>query len=209
MVRIACTFSTPIAFTDEEDYLRTLDIRILGWDVDGEHWRPVGRVFADVVLWSQAEARGVSLFDVCDGDSQGWYEVHRILTDKGDSIREDLQIDLPFNHVLFIHGVIVVPDLQPELMPVLDSVSRLYGHDVVVAMWLEKDLCSPKTLADLGFRKVAGERLIYRHNANQSVFSINNPNGLNINFTATEEHERWYVDEMKRLFPNGYFGVEQ
>jgi len=208
LVRISCTFATPMALMDDEDYLRPLDITIMGWDSKKELWRNVGKVFADLVLWSQAELDGVSLFDVCDGDSQGWYEVHQILTEDRDDIRRDLELDDLFHHVLFIYDLFLVEALTPHFQPILDSVANLFGESVIVAMWLEDGLCSQKHLAELGFRKIAGERLIYRHNAHMTDFARKHPRGLNVEFEATETHESWFDEEMKRRFPHGYMGID-
>ena len=51
----------------------------------------VGKLAMDQILWNDALADGVPLFDICDNDSQGLHEAHVILTNGNDSFRPDLR----------------------------------------------------------------------------------------------------------------------
>src|SRR5262249_17446348 len=79
-MRMYCDFSTPVARTGVDDYVRHLVISIECYDEHCAESYFVGKLAMDQILWSDALADGVSLFDICDNDSQGLHEAHVILT---------------------------------------------------------------------------------------------------------------------------------
>ena len=60
-------------------------------------------------------------------------------------------------------------------------------------------------LADLGFRRIAGSNLIYRHSALKSDFSEKHPFGLDIpaDFEASESDEAWVLREWEKTKNSG------
>ena len=79
-MRLHCEFSTPVARSDLDDYIRHLEISVGCCDEDGLNEYIVGKLAVDQILWMDALVDGVSLFEICDSDSQGLHEVHTILT---------------------------------------------------------------------------------------------------------------------------------
>jgi hypothetical protein len=79
-MQLHCEFSTPVARTDLDDYIRHLEISVGCYDEEGLNEYIVGRLAMDQILWSDAIVDGVSRFEICDNDSQGLHEVHTILT---------------------------------------------------------------------------------------------------------------------------------
>ena len=77
---------------------------------DGGQQVLVGRIAATQVHWADAEIDGESLFDICDSDSQGLYEVYRTLTNKAGTIRADLQADAVVDHVIFVYRIVLHPE---------------------------------------------------------------------------------------------------
>jgi hypothetical protein len=73
-----------VARSEEDDYVRHLVINIECYDKDYDHPYIVGKLAMDQILWSDALADGVPLFDICDNDSQGLHDVHFILTNGHD-----------------------------------------------------------------------------------------------------------------------------
>ena len=83
-MRLRCEFSTPVVRSDVDDYIRHLVISIECFGKDYDSY-VVGKLAMDQILWNDALADGVPLFDICDNDSQGLHEAHVILTNGHDS----------------------------------------------------------------------------------------------------------------------------
>ena len=79
MLHLSCSFVSSIWRQQLEDYVRELEVAVFSCDESG-HEVILGRIAATQVLWAGAEIDGESLFDICDNDSQGLYEVYRKLT---------------------------------------------------------------------------------------------------------------------------------
>src|SRR5579871_2890360 len=112
-MRLHCGFSTPVARTHLDDYVRHLEIRVGCYTEDGLNEYTVGRLAMDQILWTDALVDGVSLFEVCDNDSQGLHEVHTILTKGKQDFRPDLRIKEVTDHVLFLYGAVFHPTVHP------------------------------------------------------------------------------------------------
>src|ERR1017187_1907737 len=72
-MRLRCEFSTLVARCDVDDYIRHLVISIECFGKDYDSY-VVGKLAMDQILWNDALADGVPLFDICDNDSQGLHE---------------------------------------------------------------------------------------------------------------------------------------
>ena len=60
----------------------------------------------------------------------------------------------------------------------------LFGHESLAVMRRDTGDFSEAELAELGFRKIAGEELIFRHSAFKTPYSEKNPQGLDVDFVA-------------------------
>ena len=119
-MRLHCEFSTAVTRTDTDDYIRHLVVSIECFGTDDE-WHVAGKLAMDQILWSDALADDVSLFEICDNDSQGLYEAHDILTNGHDSFRPDLGIREVTKHVMFLYGAVFHPSIRPFRQNILDA----------------------------------------------------------------------------------------
>ena len=103
-MRLHCEFSTPVARTDLDDYIWHLEISVGCYDEDSLNEYIVGKLAMDQILWNDAMTDGVSLFDICDSDSQGLHEFHTILTKGKEEFRPDLKIKEYTNHDMLVYG---------------------------------------------------------------------------------------------------------
>jgi hypothetical protein len=190
MVRLSCSFDSSIGRHQLEDYVRELEITVYSFDEFGKEIT-VGRIGATQVLWADAEIDDQPLFDICDNDSQGLYEVYRTLTNKHGTIRTDLKAYEVVDHVIFVYRIVLHPDLVFCRPAILESVVTLFGHESLAVMWKGTGNFSESELAELGFCKIAGEELIFRHSAFKTPFSEANPRGLDVEFDARPEHAAW------------------
>jgi len=136
-MRLRCEFSTPVSRNEEADYVRHLVISIESYDEEWTDLYLVGKLAMDQILWSDALADGVPLFDICDNDSQGLHEAHVVLTNGHDTFRPDLGIDELTNHVMFLYGAVFHPSIHAFRQGILDAAFKLFGEESVALMWLD------------------------------------------------------------------------
>jgi hypothetical protein len=199
-MRLHCEFSTPVARTGLDDYVRHLEISVGCYDEDALREYVVGKLAVDQVLWADAITDGVSLFDICDSDSQGLHEAHTALTKGKQGFRPDLQIEEVTSHVLFVYGAVFHPSIHPYRQGILDTALNLFGEESVAVMWKDTSGLPEAELADLGFCKVAGSELIFRHSALLTPFRHAHPTGQDApDAVAGPEDEEWVKQEWKRF----------
>jgi hypothetical protein len=197
-MRLHCEFSTPVARTEVDDYVRHLVITIEAFGKDYE-LVVVGKLAMDQILWNDALADGVPLFDICDNDSQGLHEAHVILTNGHDSFRPDLGIKEATNHVMFLYGAVFHPSIHAYRQGILDTAFNLFGEESVALMWLETSGLPESELAELGFKRIAGESLIFRHSALRTPFGDRHPQGQYADMEALPEYEEWVLKEWEQF----------
>jgi hypothetical protein len=198
-MRLRCEFSTPVARREEDDYIRHLVVAIECYGKDCAEACLVGKLAMDQILWSAALADGVSLFDVCDNDSQGLHEAHVILTNGQDSFRPDLGIKEVTKHIMFLYGAVFHPSIHSLRQGILDTAFNLFGEESVALMWLDTSGLPESELAELGFKKIAEEALIFRHSAIRTPFRDRHPQGQDADGEALPEYEEWVVKEWERF----------
>jgi hypothetical protein len=194
MIHLSFSFVTSVGRQQLEDYVRELEVAVFSFDESGQEVI-LGRMAATQVLWADAEIDGESLFNICDNDSPGLYEVYRTLTNKKGKIRTDLKAYEVVDHVIFVYRIVLHPDLLFCRQAILESVITLFGHESLAVMWKDTGNFWESELADLGFCKIAGEELIFRHSAFQTPFYEKHPRGLDVDFVATPEHEAWVEEQ--------------
>jgi hypothetical protein len=198
-MHLHCQFSAPVARTDLDDYLRHLEIGVACYDEDGLDEYSVGKLAMDQVLWADALVDGVSLFEVCDSDSQGLHEVHLVLTNGGQEFRPDLRINEITSHVFFLYGAVFHASVHPYRQGILQAAFTLFGEESLAVMWKDTSGLSEVDLADLGFRKIAGSDLIFRHSALRTPFGERFPKGQDADVVATAAFEEWVEQQWKRF----------
>jgi hypothetical protein len=197
-MRLRCEFTACVARCDESDYVRHLVVSILCFDEEIAYEYLVGRLAMDQILWNDALEDGEPLFDICDNDSQGLHEAHVILTDGHDTFRPDLGIAEVANHVMFLYGTVFHPSIHAYRQAILDAAFNLFGEDSLAVMWLDTSGLTEPELADLGFKKIAGAELIFRHSAHPTPFSDRHPKGQDDDAVAVPEYEEWVIKEWER-----------
>ena len=200
MIYVSCQFETPIGRSDYSDYVRSLQLDISGCDADGNRIL-LGKISADQVLVGDAQVDGMTLFDVCDQDSQGLHEAYVALFDENGEFQSELNLDDHADTLIFIWRAVVHPRLLPYLPGVLATIGSLFSEATVVAMWHSTTRLSDAELAALGFRRIAGSGLIYRHSALKSDFTDEHPTGMDVplEFEAEESDAEWVLAKWKNV----------
>jgi hypothetical protein len=197
-MRLQCEFSTPAARSEVDDYVRHLVITVEAFGKDYDLY-VVGKLAMDQILWNDALTDGVPLFDICDNDSQGLHEAHVILTNGNDSFRPDLRVQEVTRHVMFLYGAVFHPAIHSYRQGILDTAFNLFGEESVALMWLDTSGLTEAELAELGFKKIAGEDLIFRHSALRTPFSERHPQGQDAELEAIPEWEEWVLREWEQF----------
>jgi hypothetical protein len=198
MLTLTSTLRSTLGRTELSDFVVPVRVSVRSYNLDVDREYTVGRIEMDRILWDQARRLGVPLYDVCDGDSQGMHEMHVILTNGTDDIRDDFELDEPTDEVLFVHRMLLHPDLLPHRTAILNAAVTLHSGLSLTTIWQETCDFTDQELYALGFRKIAGEPLFARHWTFASRFEEKHPAGLEVDFEATPEHERWLKTEWKR-----------
>lgn len=194
MIYISCEFSASLGRFDFEDYIRALHLTVYSLDESGN--RVVLGIFgADKLLLMDAQIDGEDIFQICDQDSQGLYEVYEALFEEGGEFQEELAVDDVTEHLIFLWRSVLHPKLRPFETGILEAVGTLFGNECVLAMWRSVTNLTDKELAELGFRKIAQTSLLFRHLALQTEFSRANPRGIEIpiEFKASSDDEKWVM----------------
>lgn len=203
MIYVSCQFETPIGRSDYSDYVRALQLDVSAYDTVGNRIL-LGMIAADQVLIGDAQVDGMSMFDVCDQDSQGLYEAYEALFDDKGEFQPELNIDEPADSLIFVWRAVFHSRVRPYLQGIIDNIGTLFGDDTVLAMWHQTTDLTDAELASLGFRRIAGSNLIYRHSALRSDYSDKHPCGMDVplDFEAEESDEEWVLREWKKSDPD-------
>lgn len=81
------------------------------------------------------------------------------------------------------------------------TIGSLFSEATVVAMWRSTTGLSDAELAALGFRRIAGSGLIYRHTALSSDFTNEHPTGMDVplEFETEESDAAWALAKWKKV----------
>jgi hypothetical protein len=104
------------------------------------------------------------------------------------------------SHVMLVYGAVFHPSIHPYRQGILDSALNLFGEESVAVMWKDTSGLSETELADLGFCKIAGSELIFRHSALRTPFHDAHPTGQDApNAVAEPEQEEWVEKEWQKF----------
>ena len=197
---MSCQFETPIGRFGASDYIRSLQLDISGCVLNGDRVL-LGKMAADQVMISDAQVEGMSLFDVFDEDSQGLHDAYVALFDDHGEFQNELNLEDHADTLIFIWRAVVHPRLRPYLQGVIATVGAMFSEATVVAMWHSTTGLSDPELASLGFRRIAGSGLIYRHSALRSEFTDDHPTGMDVplDLEGQESDAEWVLAEWKKI----------
>ncbi|MEI8383476.1 MAG: hypothetical protein WCJ09_25385 [Planctomycetota bacterium] len=172
-MQIECTFSAPMFRDAPDDFIRHLDLTIFDYDSDDDRF-VLGKIAGDLL----------PVADVM--------EVYSILFESGFEFRPELHIEPSVDAVLFIWKSFLHPKLDPYRQSVFETVGKMFTCSVV-AMWNYATTLTEQELADLGFRKIADSKLIYRDMSMVAEHSRNFPKGTEVptELEFTKDDELW------------------
>ena len=191
-------YEWPLHRADCSDYLSSLTVDVVAEDGISSNPYIVGKIEIDKVHWSDAQYNGRSILEVCDADSAGWLEVYEILTESGKDgqLRDDLQFDDFFTHVVYIHHFLLHPDIE-DRVAVMDAAIRATTTDNSVVVTRNdapyNTQFADDEFAELGFKKISRASLIFRDNHYRYRFGDAFPEGRAVEFQGTQQRESWVL----------------
>ncbi len=163
----------------------------------------VGRVWAERLDWFLAESLGYHPAHLCDAASAIWLQVYETLINRqGKGFRKDLNLDSFVNDIVFIHELLIHPEITDRL-PLIDAaIQGMSGENSLVMMHYEQAL--PHNMddweyRDLGFKKIARSNLLIRDNHLRYPFGEAHSASRAVEFSATAEHEEWLFEQWNQL----------
>jgi hypothetical protein len=100
---------------------------------------------------------------------------------------------------MFLYGAVFHPMAHPFRQGILDTAFNLFGEGSVALMWLDTSGLDEAELAELGFKKIAGEALIFRHSAHRTPFGDRHPRGQDADLDALPEYEEWVLKQWEQF----------
>lgn len=202
MIDISCQFYAPLGRTYEADYVRSLKLSIVSSDNLGNEVI-LGRISADQILVATAELDDQNLFDVCDEDSEGMYDLYRALFNKGRNLRPELSVTDSVDQILFIWHSTLHEKLRPYEQAIVEAVGSLFGEFSIVVMLQGVTNLTDSELSELAFAKISGTDFVFKHASTDSQFKLLNPKGIEVpmDFEVSQEDQIPILEEWNKLFP--------
>lgn len=200
MLRISCTFEASLSRSMLSDYRRDLDLSVIACDEFGAEY-VLGKMAADLLLLGKAEADGESVFEICDEDSQGMYELYVALFDeKRQDFHRELRVREPTEYILFLWNAVLHPKLKPYHQAILHALSELFGVECVTILWRDVAELTDKQLAELGYSKISGTEFVFSHAMRDNEFANANPRGMliDVDFDIDLTDEEWVLSRWKK-----------
>jgi hypothetical protein len=194
-MRFQCSFNYYPHPQEPNDFLRSGTVDVYCWPENGDE-QIVARLAFDHLDIVRAEYAGENIYEVCDADSAGWEATYHALFESVDGntqLRRDFEFDDAVGHVLFIHKVMFHPCLHEWRSYILDHVCHLIDTDSVTVMWKSTTDLSEKKLSDLGFRRIAGEELLFRPNMYRHSYEAANEARDPLSITIDEAAEDFII----------------
>lgn len=165
-MRFSCNYDYFPAPCDPSMYINKMVVDVLVSNDEDEECL-VARLAVDHLNVTRAEVDGENIFDICDSDSSEWEQLYGAIfesTDEGEELRQDFCIDDVIFDVLFLRRAVFHEVVRHYRMFVLDHISDLFGESSAIVMWKSEFDFTDSQLANLGFRKIAGQQLLFRPN---------------------------------------------
>lgn len=163
----------------------------------------VGRIWAERLDWSYAEQCGYKVAVICDEASGTWNQVLETLSRNGGrSFRRDLNIQDFVQNIVFVHEILMHPNVPDRIAIISAALQGISSDNSLLMMYHEQSETyhlEGWECRDLGFKKIARSNLLIRDNHFRFPFGDANPEGRDVEFAATPEHEAWLQEQWDKL----------
>ena len=148
--------------SEPNDYISEGIVDVVEWTEAGEE-HLIGRLALDCINVPRVVYGGREhLYTVCDADSQGWHNVFAALFDyKTCELIPEIGCEEPFDFLFLLYRMELHPVIQQLEAHVLHHVAQLNGESTILNMLEGISKLPAKRLASIGFRKVAGSKLLF------------------------------------------------
>lgn len=161
----------------------------------------VGRMWAERWELALSEDCGYQPSEVAEV-SPVWTQVAETLMRGRRKFRSDLGIEGVVLDLLFLHEVLLHPDIE-DRVAVMDAMLRpLVGINSLVLMHYEQGEShhlEDHEYRDLGFCKIARSNLLMKDTSLRYPFADQHPAGKSVSLTGSSEQESWLLDNWDKL----------
>ena len=161
-VEFAMTTGT-VPWGDPSEYVHAIEGTALAF-TDGDEEEEAGRITLRLVSVTEAVNRGEDLFVVCDADSAILEAAYWALFDEKGETKEDLDIEIGWNNLLYIESEEVEPEYHDTTIAVrlIETAIAIFCSDgLVIAVEAAFDL-SIEDWRELGFKRIAESEFVFR-----------------------------------------------
>ncbi|MEQ1829430.1 MAG: hypothetical protein ABL921_25930 [Pirellula sp.] len=201
MIRIRCMFEAAICRSELDDYVRVLELSIVGYTEDGEEI-VMGRMGAELLQLQAAAEDGQELISICDNHSGNLVDLYTSLFNEDYDLQEEFDIDAATNQVLFLWQSAFHPKLRPYQSSILNTLPDMFGCDCAMVMRRTASDLDDRELVDLGFKRIAGTEYLFRHLGLMNEYSRVHPRGIETaaEFQAFDEDADWITENWDEEF---------
>jgi ribosomal protein S18 acetylase RimI-like enzyme len=161
-VEFAMTSGT-VPWQDPSEFVHTIEGTAIAFtDVDDEE--EAGQITLRLVSVTEAVNRGEDLFIVCDADSAILEAAYWALFDKTGETKEDLDIEIGWNNLLYIEAVECEPEYQDTTLAVRlieTAIAIFCSNGLVISVEKAFDL-TIEEWRELGFKRIAESAFVFR-----------------------------------------------
>jgi hypothetical protein len=171
-MRFSCRFDHYPVPCDPQFFIDPMTIDVFCAD-EADHDCLVARLAIDRLDLTRVETSGEDVLSVCDAHSAEWEAVYSALFDAGSNfveLRRDFNFDDPVFDVFFLHRSVFHRSVNDWRMFIVDHAARLFGESSALVMWHRETGIADADLATLGFRKIAGHKLLFRPNMLENTY---------------------------------------
>ena len=161
-VEFAMTTGT-VPWQDPGEYVHTIEGTAFAF-TDGDDEEEAGQITLRLVSVTEAVNRGEHLFVVCDADSAVLEAAYWVLFNKTGETKEELDIELGWNNLLYIEAVESEPEYQDTTLAVrlIETAITIFCSDGLVIAVEEAFDLTIEEWRELGFKRIAESEFVFR-----------------------------------------------
>ena len=156
-------FSELVPWRDPSEFVHMVTGKIITYSETDEDIE-AGKIYLRLVLATEATNAGQDLSKVCDADSAVLDSIDSALFDQNGETREELDIEVGWNNLVFLEAVVVVPEVRQTMLMVqaIETALAMFASEGLVVAIEEVLELTIEQWKRLGFRRIAGTGFVFR-----------------------------------------------
>jgi len=194
-MHLFCSYIASLTRQDPEDFVREVEVDVKSYDEFCVYEFTIGRFAFKQVLWTEIEDSDWTKDDVLDSDSQELIDIYDAMFGPDGDFIPELRLNEPTECIVVLDRVVLHPEIVECEQHLLNAALELFTYASLVVAWRPLLKMSDRELAQIGFKKLAGSSLVFRHSCLKNEYQSMFPRGFDDSVDATEDHEEWFLKE--------------